>query len=106
MKAGWLDDLTSWLWSVVKLLWDAFYDFMSDLFLRTLEQVFALILLVLSLLPLPEFMSKTSIGEMLANGGSSVLWFADVFQIGPSIVMIGVAMVFYLLRRVLTVGIW
>ncbi|WP_324097471.1 hypothetical protein [Xanthomonas euvesicatoria] len=50
--------------------------------------------------------SPQSIGGMLGNAGSTILWFADVFKIGPALVMIGAAMVFYLLRRVLTVGIW
>ncbi len=106
MQAGWLDDLTAWIWKVVKLVFDAFMDFVNDLFVRTLEQVLTLVLLVLKLLPLPDFMKGQSIGSMLANGGSTILWFADLFQIGPSIVLIGVAMVFYLLRRVLTLGIW
>ncbi|MEN9184198.1 phage coat protein, partial [Xanthomonas vesicatoria] len=43
---------------------------------------------------------------MLGNAGSTILWFADVFMIGPSLVAIGAAMIFYLLRRVLTLGIW
>ncbi|MCC7635362.1 phage coat protein [Stenotrophomonas rhizophila] len=106
MYAGWLDDITAWLWKVVKLFFDALTDFIGDLFVRTLEQIFSVILLVLEYIPLPEFMSQNSIGSMLANGGGTVLWFAEVFQIGPSMVLIGIAIVFYLLRRVLTIGIW
>ena len=55
---------------------------------------------------MPDFMKGQSIGGMLGNAGSTILWFADVFKIGPALVMIGAAMVFYLLRRILTVGIW
>ncbi|KAB0515654.1 hypothetical protein F7R02_25890 [Xanthomonas cissicola] len=64
------------------------------------------LLYVLTLLPMPDFMKGQSIGGMLGNAGSTILWFADVFKVGPALVMIGAAMVFYLLRRVLTVGIW
>ena len=106
MLAGWLGDLTAWLWKTLKLFFDALVDLLGDMFLRTLEQILACILFVLSLLPLPEFMSGQSLGGMLANGGSTILWFATLFQVGPSLVAIGTAIVFYLIRRILTVGIW
>lgn len=106
MYAGWLDDLTAWMWKVLKIFFDALVAFAHDLIIRTLEQIFTVILLLLELLPMPEFLEGVSLGGMLASGGSSILWFADLFQIGPSLVLIGTAMVFYLIRRVLTVGIW
>jgi|LNAP01.1.fsa_nt_gb hypothetical protein len=106
MLAGWLDDLTAWLWKVLIAVFEALFDLIGDSFVRGFEMVATVVLYVLSKMPLPEFMQGQSIGSMLANGGGTVLWFADVFQLGPSMVMIGVAIVFYLLRRVLTIGIW
>ncbi|WP_349809756.1 phage coat protein [Xanthomonas hortorum pv. hederae] len=106
MFVGWFDDLTAWLWSAVKAVWQAFTDFMSDLFVMWLEQSLAAVLYVLTLLPMPDFMKGQSIGSMLSNGGGTILWLADVFKIGPSLVAIGAAMVFFVLRRVLTLGIW
>jgi hypothetical protein len=106
MQAGWLTDLTKWLWDTIKEVFQAFTDFMQDFFVHGFEQILKVILFALSLLPLPDFMKGQSIGSMLAGGGSTVLWFADIFQIGPSMVLIGVAIIFYLLRRVLTLGIW
>ncbi|WP_017174116.1 hypothetical protein [Xanthomonas phaseoli] len=106
MQAGWLSDLTAWIFKALKVLWQAFADFMSDLFVMWLEQSLSAVLYVLSLLPMPDFMKGQSIGAMLGNAGSTILWFADVFMIGPSLVAIGAAMIFYLLRRVLTLGIW
>ena len=106
MQAGWFNDLTAWLWRAVKMVWQAVVDFVGDLFVMCLEQSLSAILYVLTLLPMPDFMKGQSIGGMLGNAGSTILWFADVFKIGPALVMIGAAMVFYLLRRILTVGIW
>lgn len=106
MNAGWLTDLTAWIWKTLKLFFDALVDLAGDMFLRTLEQLTACILFVLSLLPLPDFMKGVSLGGMLANGGSTILWFSTLFQVGPSLAMIGSATIFYFVRRVLTVGIW
>lgn len=106
MFAGWLDDLTAWLWKVVILIFEALFDLIGDSFVRGFQMITSAILYVLSKMPLPEFMEGTSIGSILAQGGGTVMWFAELFQLGPSMVMIGIAMVFYLLRRVLTIGIW
>ncbi len=106
MNAGWLTDLTQWIWDTIKEVFQAFTDFVEDFFVHGFEHLLNLVLFILALLPLPEFMQGQSIGSMLGNAGSTVLWFADIFQIGPSMVLIGVAIVFYLLRRILTIGIW
>lgn len=106
MQAGWLDDLTSWIWKAIKAVWDAFTNFIGDLFLMWLGQSLSAILYVLNLLPVPDFMKNQSIGSMLGQAGSSILWFADVFQIGPSLTLIGIASIFFIARRVLTLGIW
>jgi len=106
MQAGWLTDLTKWLWNALKEFFSALVDFFNDLFVLVLDQICDALLYVLGMIPLPEFMENNSIGSMLARAGSTILWFAELFQIGPSMVMIGVAIIFYLVRRVLTVGIW
>lgn len=106
MNAGWLTDLTKWIWDVIKEVFQAFTDFIEDFFVHGFEHLLNLCLFILALLPLPDFMQGQSIGSMLGNGGSTVLWFADIFQIGPSMALIGVAIVFYLVRRIATLGIW
>ncbi|KGE50658.1 phage coat protein [Xanthomonas axonopodis pv. vasculorum] len=106
MQAGWFSDLTAWIWKAVKAVWQAFADFIGDLFVLFLDKALSAVLYVMNLLPMPDFMKGHSIGEMLGNAGSTILWFADVFKIGPSLVAIGAAMIFYVLRRVLTLGIW
>ncbi|MBD4018735.1 phage coat protein, partial [Xanthomonas citri pv. citri] len=65
MYAGWFTDLTAWIWRAVKAVWQAFADFIGDLFVMWLEQSLSAILYVLSLLPMPDFMKGQSIGAML-----------------------------------------
>ncbi|MFA0925153.1 phage coat protein, partial [Xanthomonas fragariae] len=38
MQAGWLSDLTAWIWKAVKTVWQAFADFFSDLFVLFLDK--------------------------------------------------------------------
>lgn len=106
MQIDLLDDFKGWLLGIFKRLFDALWDMLADFNVFLFETITSMILYVLSKMPVPEFMQNTSIGQMLANGGGTVMWFAEIFQLGPSLVMIGVAIVFYLLRRVLTIGIW
>lgn len=106
MLAGWLDSLTAWIWKILLLLVEAALDIIGDSFIRGFQMITSVILYVLSKMPLPEFMRDSSIGAVLAQGGGTVLWAAEVFQLGPSMIVIGIAIVFYLLRRVLTIGIW
>jgi hypothetical protein len=106
MSADWIDDFKAWLWNLVLTIFDTLWDMVIASVVRTFKMLTELILYVLSKLPLPEFMQNTSLGDMLSKGGNTVMWFAQLFQLGPSMVMIGIAIVFYLLRRVLTIGIW
>lgn len=106
MTAGWLDSLSAWLWKVIKEFWDSLVAFVGDLFVIWLEQSLNAILYVVNLLPMPSFMEGQSIGSLMGQAGNTVLWFADVFSIGPALAMLGVAMAFYVVRRVLTLGIW
>lgn len=106
MLAGWIDDFKQWLWNLVLKIFDTLWEMVIASVVRTFKMLTELILYVLAKLPLPEFMQNTSIGDILSKGGNTVMWFVQLFQIGPSLAMIGVAIVFYLLRRVLTLGIW
>lgn len=106
MTAGWLDSLSAWLWKAVKEFFESIVAFIGDLFVMWLEQSLSAILYVINLLPLPSFMEGQSIGSMMGQAGNTVLWFADVFSIGPALTMLGAAMIFYVVRRVMTVGIW
>ncbi len=106
MTAGWLTDVTNWFKEQIVAVWHAFVAFMGDLFLAWFQHIVDVNLYVLSLLPVPDFLSGQTLGAMLGQAGPSVLWFVDVFQIGPAMAVISTSMVFYIVRRFLTLGIW
>ena len=101
-----LEKLTNWLKEQIVALWNAFTEFMGDLFLLWVEHSLSLIIWVLDRLPVPEFLTQHSIGSVLGNAGPTVAWMITTFRIGESLTVIGSAMAFYIIRRVLTLGIW
>lgn len=106
MTAGWLTDVTNWLKEQIVAVWNAFVEFMGDLFLTWFQHIVDVNLYALSLLPVPDFLNGQTLGGMLGQAGPTVLWLVDVFQIGPSMAAISAAMVFYVVRRFITLGIW
>lgn len=101
-----LKKLTDWLREQIVAIWDAFTEFMGDLFLDWVERSLAIIVWVLDHLPVPDFLQGQSIGSVLGNAGPTVAWMITTFRIGESLTVIGSAMAFYIIRRFLTLGIW
>lgn len=101
-----LKKITDWLVQLVKDLWDAFTDFMSDWFLSWLEFQLNLVTYMIHHIPSPDFLSQHSIGSLLGSAGPTVAWAVNVFQVGPSAAVISSAIVFFILRRIFTLGIW
>lgn len=106
LQIGWLTDLTAWLWRIVTLVWQAFVDFMDDFYLTVLDKTLSVVLYALSLLPYPEFLQNYSFGQLLAQAGSPVIWFAQMLQIPQALSVIATGMIFYVMRRLLTLGVW
>lgn len=101
-----LEGLTNWLREQIQKVWDAFVAFMIWLVLNSLSVFLDAAVWVLNNVPVPQFLTQHTIGGLLGQAGSTILWFVDLFQIGPSMAVIASAMLFYLVRRVLTLGIW
>lgn len=101
-----LKKLTDWLREAIQAIWDAFTAFMGDLFLAWVEHSLGIIVWVLNRLPVPDFLSGQSIGSVLGNAGPTVAWMVGTFRIGESLSVIGAAMAFFIVRRLLTLGIW
>lgn len=106
LRVGWLTDLTQWLWDLITKMFLALADFVSDIFVSFCDFCFSLILFVVGVLPWPDFLKQQTIGDMLGQAGSTVVWFADVFQLSNSMRVISAAIVFSIFRRLLTLGIW
>lgn len=101
-----LKKLTDWLRELFLSVWEAFVQFLHDMLLYWLEHQLSMVLWMIQNIPSPEFLSQHTLGSLLGSAGPTVAWFIVVFKVGESSVLIGTAMVFYILRRILTIGIW
>ncbi|PPU32374.1 phage coat protein [Xanthomonas sp. CFBP 7912] len=106
LKAGWLTDFTTWLLGALKALWDAFAEFMGDLFLVWLKHTLDMVVMVFSMLPEPTFLNGASLQSLFGSAGATIGWWITVLQIDKCMAVIASACVFYIIRRILTVGIW
>ncbi|MET3148424.1 hypothetical protein [Xanthomonas phaseoli] len=106
LRAGWLTDFTTWLLGALKALWDAFAQFMGDLFLVWLQHTLEMIVLVFSMVPEPQFLKGSNLQTLFGAAGGSIGWWISVLQIDSCMAVVASACVFYIIRRVLTLGIW
>ena len=103
---GWLLDLTKWLWEVVKAVWQSVVDFVDDLFVTILEKTLAVVFHALNIVSIPDFMRDHSIGALLGEAGSTILWFVHILRINDALMVIGVAMIFFVKRKLMLSRSW
>lgn len=101
-----LDQLTNWLREQIQKFWQALQDLLGDLFVMWLKHSIEMIVWTIAHIPVPAFLQQESLGTILGRAGPTIGWFVATFQIGPSLGVIATAMVFYIVRRFLTLGIW
>lgn len=105
-SAGWLSDFTNWLVGIIKAVWDAFVEVIGDFFLFIFHQSSLMVTMILELLPVPDFITGNDLQSLLGQAGPSIAWFITVFKVDAALAVIGVGSVFYIIRRVATLGIW
>ncbi|WP_228508316.1 phage coat protein [Xanthomonas phaseoli] len=101
-----MTDFTTWLLGALKALWDAFAQFMGDLFLVWLQHTLEMIVLVFSMVSEPQFLKGSNLQTLFGAAGGSIGWWISVLQIDSCMAVVASACVFYIIRRVLTLGIW
>lgn len=105
-NAGWLTDFTNWLIGIIKAVWDAFVEVIGDFFLFFMHQASLFVTMLLELLPVPDFITGNDLQSLLGQAGPSISWFITVLKIDAALAVVGVGSVFYIIRRVGTLGIW
>lgn len=83
-------------WTVVK-------DFFKWIINWFFEQMLNAVAYVMESIPAPSFMSNGSLGDTI---DPDILWLCGQAGVGEALLILSGAIVFYILRRVLTLGIW
>jgi len=106
MHAGWLQDITDFIRRQVERLWDAIVLFFRDLVMYAIEKMLDLIALAFEKLPVPEFLTQYKLGTLFANAGPTIGFFVNIFKIPECMAVIALGIVFFITRKILTLGKW
>jgi len=101
-----MDGLLDWLWSAIKAVFAALWDFVTDLFVALVGALFDLFAWIIQHIPVPEFLASASLSGLFANVDPSILYFVHFFNLPACLGLIGAGVAFRLLRKALTLGQW
>lgn len=99
-------DFVKWLIDFVKSIITALWDFVSDIFVYLAGLLFDLISYVINHIPVPDFLTSSSLGVMFSGIDPSILYFAQYFKLTECFALIASAVAFRLLRKFLTLFQW
>lgn len=105
-SAGPVEDVTNWLREQFVALWNAFMDFMHDLVVFAIETTLELVRVIVYALPSLDFLSGLTVCTILSNAGPWAKWAIVTFHLAESFVLLSGALVFRLLRVILTLFQW
>jgi hypothetical protein len=105
-QVGWLDDFTGWLAKIWRAIWHAFVDFLVDFVLIVVKIVGTAFSYVISLIPVPDFLTNNTVGGLLGGAGPVIGWLATQMQLSTALGFIAAGYAFRLTRKFFTLGQW
>jgi len=103
----WFNDLTTWLVQLVQSFFSALGDFLHDLILWPVIQIFAAIAAAFNALPLPSFMTGgVTFGGLFSGLPTYALFFIGQMHFDQAFAIVGAGVTFRLIRKAVTLGQW
>lgn len=84
-------------------LWRDLKEFVTDIFIFLLDLFLKGIAFIVEQIPVPDFVQSVNINSFLDPG---LLWLVSQAGLHHALAMVGAAIVFRILRRIFTLGIW
>lgn len=101
-----LSALTTWLGDQIKAVWGFFVTFMKDLVIFSIASALELVKVIVEALPPPTFLTDLAICTILSDAGPWAQWAIGTFRLAEGFAILTAALVFRLLRVVLTLFQW
>lgn len=98
--------ITNWLNAQIKSLWLDVTDFVSDFLVSLVDTVLAMFEALVYAIPSPDFLTDFTVCMMLNAAGPWTAFIVGQLHIGEALGVLGVALVFRLLRVFLTLFQW
>lgn len=100
-----MTEFANWLLGLVKDFFTAIWDFVADAFINIFELLLNGLLAVLTAVPIPSFM-QTGLSSAMGQISGDVWYFASHFRLAECLAILGAAVAFRLLRKVVTLFQW
>lgn len=100
-----LAEFTAWLLSLVKAVFTAGWDWLTDAFIWLFKGLLDAFASLVAMVPVPSFMSQglaTLWGQMPAG----VIWILSSVGVPAALAIIGAGFTFRLVRKLVTLGQW
>lgn len=102
----WLLKLTDWILDTLTKTFDAFKDFLYDIFMWCVHLVFDAISSLISSIPVPDFLNSVSISSLINQLPSFALYVVSAMSIPQAFLILLSGVSFRLLRKLFTLGQW
>lgn len=101
----WLDSVWTWIVDLVKGVFQSIWEIVKDLGVLLLQTILDLFLAIIDMLDPPDFLDN-GLDTYLAGIDPAVIYFLGQSGLGAGLSLIGLAVVFRLMRKILTLGQW
>lgn len=103
---GFVSKITQWSSGAMTSAGHSIVSLIKDAVVWVISRILDLFALIVSAIPVPDFMSQYSLGNLLSLAGPDVGWFMVILRIPECFVVIGSGYAFRLLRKLLTLFQW
>lgn len=102
----WLTGITQWLLEMIVNFWTSFIAFVNDIWVIIAETVLSAISTTIHSIPSPAFLDSYSMGNLLNNFPSDVLYFLSFLQLPAGFSLIAAGVAFRMTRKLITLFQW
>ena len=98
--------LIAWLGELIKSVWTAFSDFLSEIWIDIADIVLQALAAVIVSIPVPSFLSSYSIGQIIGYMPSEILYFVGLLHMSEGFALISGGVAFRMVRKLITLFQW
>lgn len=92
-----------WLYDWLEKFKDWIIDFFKWALGYAVDQILSAILWIIQQIPVPDFVENANIGDYI---DADILWMLNQASVGEAFLIMAAGITFYMLRRIMTLGIW
>lgn len=102
----WIETITKWLVDLVKAIFGALWDMLTDLVIELADLVLQAVAALIEAIPAPGFLEAHSLGGLLGGMGSDMAYFVGALNIPEGLAMLGAAFGVRMIRKAVTLFQW